>query len=287
MLATSVHAASSVGRQRRRSASTRRARSPSSRPRGRSRNSASCFVELRRRRSAAPSASGLRDSTVRYSERDPVRRRRPALGDHPLGQRRGRPRSAARRSSAAAPAAACCCGRGRRTTARGSGASKFARNGGGAVRLRNTYRLRRYSAVAVVLQVVPRVAVRRTRPAPRCSAAGTASPRGRPSSRFDQPADEQRVVADLLGVEPEPRAAGEQPVLRVLRAQLRRRPRDRAGTRRTSPAAARASSCPSRCRGTRRRASRAVPGGSAARPASRSRRSSSPARCRRTAARTG
>ena len=40
----------------------------------------------------------------------------------------------------------------------------------------------------------------------------------RPADLLDQQAaDEQRLVADRLGVEPEPRPAGQQPVLRVLR----------------------------------------------------------------------
>ena len=64
----------------------------------------------------------------------------------------------------------------------------------------------------------------------RYRAAGEGEELVRPHPRsahrqVDQPADEQGVVPHLLGVEPEPRAAGKQPVGRVLRPQLRRLPR--------------------------------------------------------------
>ena len=196
-----------------------------------------------RRRGAVSSASGLRDehgaveearSAPRSSSRPRRARARPA---------RGPPRSAARRSSVAAPAAACWCGRGRRTAARGWGrrsSSGTARGGP----LDEHVEAAAVERLAVVLQVEARVAVAVADRLPdvrRLVGVHAAAAH----LVVHQPADEERVVAELLGVEAEARAAREQAVLGVLARDSRATGARRGGRRPTSRAASRASSCPS------------------------------------------
>ena len=85
--------------------------------------------------------------------------------------------------------------------------------------------------------------------------------------RAEQPADEQRLVADHLGREPEPRAAGEQPVVRVALEQLGRDPRRLPVRGRRDQQLEELLQVPVAARPTRSPASRATRDASAARPA--------------------
>ena len=85
-----------------------------------------------------------------------------------------------------------------------------------------------------------------------------------------QAAGPQRRVADQLGLQPHARAAGQQPVVRVVGQQLRRHPRGLPVGRAGHDQPVQLLERPAACGRTRRPASRAVRGGSAARPGSRS-----------------
>ena len=162
------------------------------------------------RSSCSSSAARVAAEDEPHRQRDPLRRACGFAAHHPLRQPAGGFDERSRRSSAPAPAAACSCGlrgprrsRGRRRRTRSSPAARScaSRTCTGCGDSRSVAAVRHVVVGAGQLLPQARRLVRLHR---------------RPADLLDQqPAGGQRLIANHLGRQPQPRPAGEQPVLRI------------------------------------------------------------------------